>query len=1241
MLSYKKTFYNLALAITMVVPTILSAAPAYYNKHIVLVVDQTPKTNKGGNLQLVGDDLLHFFNGNPLTNHKYPKDFKFNPDEDLLEVFTYGMTGDVRGYNNRGEAATLFIDSKNGMQGPALYRATLNGLVHKYTSITDIESFDKWWNTELAKTVFILNTKLAKDVNYGLSAFLPYAAVPFIDKIIPAKEYYIISVSTFQAGLTGNMAQYDIDTLADIYGGKTLYRPKAEAFNKWLETEFSNPYQITYWLNISEGTPENNGVSAIGMKFELSSAAQTSVYITSNITITQEAYGSKTFAVSPISVSFPKEDNLEIDNIILTVENDGKTYTQTINEQAYNYDPDKREYLLNPAKITFDDKVTESSNLIFNIVFTPKQDANSDLLTFVFTASRDIPGDAIEFAPMPESYNWAFLAFLIVAALIAWGVFNFRKRYARNQVKLNVWPISNSRYMDVSDNKVVNYDCWYFHPGEKERNIQVTGNIKIEYPKFAKKLKLVAEFMIEDIDQNEDFSFRPDGTLQNGAKREAKEWYPLQTDANGDFDFDVVAYLEEDLEKPNFERDDLNILRLKVSVRTHFETADGKVVSSYTQVEKRYIFIVRPEIENSDIWVSLDPGTSGSCIAYGFGGLPADTNNINLASSESTNTAGKTIISPIFYSKIKIPDYSRLFSGTPVDDLEPFDDETGTGDFFFGNQAHIRYGRNSFQSIKKLLGYTNKLEIKNDKGQIETIEGQELAHLLVKGLCRQFEIFVQHNNSVKPEVRERMLTNGRLSPSRAIVAVPNNYTVNKVQAMVNTIKDTHLFKEVHYLFEAEGVMMYFMNLNWSRLSQLEYKTFVVFDMGGATINATAFRLKVHQGVNRGKTYIRSITVDTISRVGYTVGGDNIDFALINIILGIPSVEEAIANCGTTREDIMRKHKKVLIAFAQRLKLDYIDTINGNPREGNWAKDEKALWTQIFNLVTNNFKLNCPAEADDNDIQFLKSTEALHTMHKLVHDCVKDAINELVNDRFSPNIELILSGRSVLYPGIKSTVVDTLSDNRFTVDEWDYNGTPNKEEVVKTAVVRGACWYAMNSKYVDLRHDSVTSTFGYTDMVDGEVKFIPIIEKNSMFDENGEVSSWVEPQDPTISTVKFVQMLGSNFDEIYNSPELLHKMAELTQVPQSQIHGNIKTIKIKVDSNNNFNYEITIASEAHPITGTCKASDADITDTNSEAYAFAALASLDDETVNENDNTPAVARNIHSHNTGRTGSARRI
>jgi hypothetical protein len=235
----------------------------------------------------------------------------------------------------------------------------------------------------------------------------------------------------------------------------------------------------------------------------------------------------------------------------------------------------------------------------------------------------------------------------------------------------------------------------------------------------------------------------------------------------------------------------------------------------------------------------------------------------------------------------------------------------------------------------------------------------------------------------------------------------------------------------------------------------------------------------------------------------------------------------------------------------------------------------------------------------------------------VLDSVKDAIEELITDDFSSEIELILSGRRILYPRVKNVVCDTLKQQGFTFDEWDYNGV-ERDEVVKTAVVRGACWYAMNSKYVELRHDTVTSTFGYTDQVDQKVKFVPVIEKNTPFDENGEAIEQVAPCDPTINTIKFVQMLGSNYDEIYDNRENLHKMAELTQISSAQIRGDIRSIEIKVDSNNNFSYKIDVKGESRPIEGSCCAADVDITDTNSEAYAFAALSSLEDQSVTKSD-----------------------
>lgn len=1186
------------------------AAPTYYRKHIVLVVDQTPKTAKGGYLKPIGDALLAFLEGRDVkTNIKdLPEEFSYDSSLDLLEVFIYGLEGNVASFPLTGKAYDLYLASRSTKPNNELFDNTIKNLVHSYKSAIGFGDLRSWWNIEL-KDVFNASTSLSREIQqnggYGLSAFLPNAVIPFVDKKIPAQEYYIIYVSTFQAGTSGNNVHYDLDILKQIYGSEE----KASEFNNWLG-DIASPYQVSNLLTISQGSVTNLGVSAIGKQFVLKSAARTSVNITSNINLEQKQYGGKIFKVSPIKVSFPKDDNLEIKDIILEITNGEEVYTESVTN--YTYSDDKKEYTLTPNDICFSKDVDDDGDLKFNIIFTPVNDVNSDVLPFVFTASRllSVKSDVV-FKSAPTLAYIMILLVLILALLIIFWIYRYRAKYAKSTISLNIWSISNSRFMDVSDNKVMNYDCWYFRPGDRDKHIPVTGVVKTVYPMFAAKNKLVVEYMIQDIDMNEDFSFRPDGTMPNGDNRRPKEWYKLTLDEEGLYEFDIISYLDSRCNQPDYARKDKNVLRLLVTIRTHFER-NNKIVGEYHQVEKQYSFIVRPAIENSDIWVALDPGTSGSCIAYGWGGLPADVNNIHLACNQITDTAGELRESPIFYSKIRIDDNSALFDGTSVENLDVYDSETGTGDFRFGNSAHILWGRNSFQSIKKLLGYTNEFEVKNNRGKVVKISGEDLAHLLIKGLCREFELYIQRNNDVAPYVKEHLLTDGHLTPSRAIVAVPNNYTVNKVQAMVNTIKRTSLFKEVHFLFEAEGVMMYYLNQNWSRLSEMTKKTFIVFDMGGATINATSFQLDVTVGVNNGSTYIRRIALDTVSRVGYTVGGDNIDFALIKTILNIPSVKQSIEQTRQSVTDFMSKRKKCLITFAQRLKFDYIEVCVGQSvREDNWAKNETTLWTQIYKLCTE-CNLSCPEEITDKDTKYLNSNRIHSVMKKLVMECVEDAVKELHTDKFTSDILLILSGRSVLYPGIKDRVIQTLQGRGCNVEEWDYNGIKDKSEIVKTAVVRGACWYAMNSKYVEMRHDTVTSTFGFMDQVNNEVKFIPVISKDTKFDENGEIENTIKPTDPTIGTVKFIQMLGAEFDKIYKDKNLQHKKVELTQVPQTDIRGQIKSIKIKVDSNNNFSYEILVAGDTKPICGTCVASNADITDTNSEAYTFAALSSPDEE-----------------------------
>ncbi|MBD5358828.1 MAG: hypothetical protein HDR88_17875 [Bacteroides sp.] len=1198
------------LILFMLLPLLGIAAPKYYGKHIVLVVDQTPKTSSGGFLQPIGDDLKSFlFGETPKTLNSGPKDFSFDPTKDYLEVFLYGLEGSILFPNPNGNAFKLLRQSVEQINNDSLFTHTLNYLVHPYENYTGEGDFEKTWDNVFSNAFDTRKTSVGKSISqdsgYGLSGFLPNTVIPFINKSIPAQEYYVICVSTYQTGYSGQPASYDINILGQIYDNLD----KAKIFYKWLK-QYSAPYQISDWVEISRGVHNDKGVTATGRQLIMQSAVNTSVNITSNINLSQKSYLGDSFEINKLTVSFPKDDRLNIKDVYLTVTTDkGSVVYDEL--QSFKYDDVKKEFVIDAQTINLN-SFSKDEVLDFQLTFMPESN-NSDILPYVFLANRAIPASEISYKPAPTYLYILISVLVIVLGFIDYLIYLSRGKKATSKIDIDILPISNEKFMDVSNNHVISQDCWYFQERRRSKNIAVKGSIKTIIPKFAKPYKLIAEYEIEDVDLNEDFSFRPAGTEHNGSQRSAKKWYPLHLDNNGNYSFEVTAYLEDTILYPDFSDLTHCILRLKVNIRTYFADHTGKQITPYTQDESRYRFIVRPAIPNSDLWIALDPGTTGSCIAYGWGGLPADTDNINLACNISKDTAGNNMKSPIFYSKIQILNHASIFDGGNPAEMQVFDSEKGKGDFRFGNEAHIYWGKNSFQSIKKLLGYANEFKVKNNNGVVARISGHDLAHLLVKGLCSEFEKYIATSKTVPDTVRQKLLTDGHLSPSRAIVAVPNNYTVNKVQAMVDSIKRTKLFKEVHYLYEAEGVLMYYLNLNWANLPKMANKTFIVFDMGGATINATAFKINVKTNTNKGHAYTQHITVNTVSRVGYTVGGDNIDYALIKIIIGIPSFKERRKALRISENELLRENKKRLITFVQKLKVDYVDKKAGNTREGNIAESKEALWIEIFKLA-NDCGISVPDSMSDKDLEYLNDGKAAHKMYELVINSVEDSVKELVSGITISDVELILSGRSVLYPRIKKTVRDTLKKYKFNVNPWNYKGgIDSDQDVVKTAVVRGACWYGMFSKYINLRHDIVTSTFGYTDTVDGTTKFIPVVSKNTNFNDNGEAEGEVEPIDPTTINVKFLQMLGSDYDEILKN-KIHHKKAELTQVYSSEISGSVKSIKVKIDSNGNFSYEINVLGESVPLTGTCNTIDVDITDTNSEAYAFAAMATLDDNTV---------------------------
>ena len=1199
----------------------MAAVPAYaeyHGKHVIIAVDQTPDVVNNSDMAglykslgalLKGEDPMRGLNA---AESYVASDFKLEPG-DRISLLGFGLP--MRDYSTDLTAVGIQEAARNTSDSKKMADKLFMGLIHPIYDGT-VEDVDAFVDTKL-KEVCTGQTAVARSISDNSGVTLSHYVFPkvldFVNFDEPSQEYNYVVVSNFKSGTTSQNTSNDRQRLREIFGNNDRHVNAVLAMTK----DKSEPFYTVDFFSLAKGNDQNT-LLALGKKIGLKQQLGTSVFIKSNLDLEQESYGSDSFEVGPVDVSFVKDESLTIDKVELVI-TDSDNQTLFSNDiTGGTYDERLREYRFPEWTLNSPVSLSPGDRLNFKYVFyaTPHTASGDALMPFVYVAERDMTLTSDNFITQSDTMYivtiLSIIVFFAVVCVVLWQIYRSRGKKALKSFSFNIWPISNTRFMDVSNNVVENYDCWYFRKGDTDKRIQVTGKVDIDYPSFAQHYDVVAEMEVQDVDFNDDFSFRPDGKNPNGTLREANKWYPVNLAPDGRFDTSVVAYMEKEIEAPDYQRDDHNVLRLQVSVRVKLVDKTGKAVATLPDQIKKYIFIVRPEIPNSDLWVAFDPGTSGSCVAYGYGGLPVFKNNIHLACNRASDTAGHEILSPIFYSKIKVLPNSSLFKGTPAADLQVYDFESRTGDFYFGNAAHIYWskGQNGFQSIKKLLGYTNELEVEGSDGTVKKIKGEDLAHLLVKGLCHEFRNYIANDKDIKPEVRQRLIdADGKLTPSRAIVAVPNNYTVNKVQAMIDTVKRTHLFKEVHYIYEAEAVMMYYFNLNWAKLPGYQNKTFIVFDMGGATINATAFRIKVNSDA---KGDILSVEVDTVSRVGYTVGGDNIDFALIKVLYGMPSMVTALGDAGISEKDHQRRNKKSLLQFVQKLKLDHIAALAGNRSTGNWAASAEVFWTNLFNYAKG-WGLTLPDKMTDADAAYFAREKQSETsnMKKLVINSVKDAVAELLYDVNVSDVELILSGRSVLYPGIKESVVRSIKEKTSKVNEWNYEGSvESREEAVKTAVVRGACWYAMFSRFVALRHDKLTSTFGFMDMVRNESHYVPVLSRNTPFGEDGAVEAEAQPSFALLNNVTFLQMLGHDYDTIFGK-EIFHKMNELALVTSSEIDGQIQSVKIRVDYNNNFTYEIRVAGKTKPICGGCAAADSEITDRNSEAYSFAALASLDD------------------------------
>lgn len=1255
---------------------------SFYRKNVIILVDQTPEVqNKSDKMNSIYQFLYKSFTEGSQFSGKdgHRIDLSIDPSKDQISVYGFGLTG---GYQYTGFERNTFTGKYKQIHDKAysgysskedIYSEFKKGLIYKYGTLRqnqqDYKDINDFLKNTLGKACGVYGDSTQSRFMTTFSYYVYPLILDIIDRSKATEKYLIIVVTNYQSGLDDKGTSTDKQLLKDMLGERGKQGKEAKYYS-YFESKLNSLKQPFYQIPILD-IPFGDELKIDGFQLGLKSLQGVSAYITSNLNLKETGVGDTTYDLDQVNISFNKDKSIRVDSLIIQIsEGDEVLYSDDL---LHNSKYDELTHSYNIPEINYAElkKVfNERDTLNFQYQFFTSiiDEKGEGILPVVFTAERnyEITSETLRTLEEDKTFMAIILTTiiftLILLAAALWYIYQKRGLKMQAKIKnLTIWSLSHDKFMEVKDKHASTFDCWYWREGDRSMNIPVSGRLHIEALAFAKRYPCKLEAWVEDIDDNEDFSFRPNVAPDaHGNSINQKQWFEIPMLSDNTFSFSVKAFIEDGIQ-PNFERD--NILKLLVKVRCKTEIRGKEYY--YNPEKEEYTFIVRPSITNTNIWLAFDPGTTGSCVAYGVATLPTANDDIFLTENEYDTVQEGTMKTHIFPSKVRFNHRSqRLFNNTNTFNVTELQ-EGESEDFLFGNQADMLWdaeGINCFQSIKKLLGYTDTYKIISNKGDTRSISGQEVAHLLVKGLYNHVEKYILNDDNVPEHVRRLFVQDDKFVPQRAIVAVPNNYTMVKVQDMVDTVKLTGKFQEVHFIYEAEAVMMMYFRQCWEFLPKKQDKLFIVFDMGGATINATAFSLSVTLGEKSGNKFIRRIDIKTESKIGYGVGGDDIDYTIIQIIYGIPSVNEYITTCGINQTIHQKEHKVELIKLARGLKLEIIDKYQATGDTPH-LMNAQTLYSHIqIKLDSTGIKLNTtPSDDDINYLNGIIDTDALKNNELIIEYIFMNVIDAIENLLSSVtgfhDVELVMSGRSILFPGLKENVINAIQSKKYHCNVWDgfeQDGHINIE-AVKTAVATGACWYAMYSDRIELHNNISTSSFGYIDMIDNKQKFIPVVKRNMRF-ENSKIEKDQNTFTP-LAHVRFVQMLcpEDKYDETLRK-DIKHKYNILDEARQGEIRTYAENIKIQVDDMGNFGYEIHRQGIDNPLTQDnnpySRLSDAEIqteiVNENSDAYIFAAR-SVEEVTpdlirrfmTRIGSNEPTNNNSSNMNNQNRTGRGRRF
>lgn len=1194
------------------------------NRHFIIVVDQTISSSnnnlsalyKGLSCWLQGKEPLQYIEQNASV---IPPSLNFDQQNDAISLFAFGMPGN--GHKMNSEYGRIHSECWNGSKSEQyVFNDVTKSLIHKRERYINGERVTAYngQHDQMSLTTFLrdclrplfnsqdpLHIMISNNSGITMSHFVYPLIMNFISKEETANEYYLILVSDFKSGQYSNNDQDDKNTLYSLISGKSHIMAYFERQIKSMRA----PFVQAEYLHFQAGDLGARGVRLIHKDIVMKSQ----LYLNSSLELSQKR-GSQ-FNLSDANITFDKDKATTIDSIgVMIMEGEKLLSYRTIvrgDDEIAKLLTEKREYEI-PAQTSIDLGQSSLGDITVKyIFFTMSHDSEGNsVLPVSLTSQQIIAKESITYIDQEFRRTMTIvlitLSIIIIIAIMYW-------LGRKKKVVVNISRFAQ-KYVNVTkDRGAVELPCWFYVKDNNLNRIKVSGSVECcRKMTIGGMTKLYVRLQ----------ETKPDGFSYYVNGKECNNFLYIPLKGNK-FSFEL----------------DININPDIVDVRqlhTCSVMIDFKVETSVGGWFKHTDAGISPEVYDfyfiEDLgraWVGFDPGTSGSCVAVGNPSGALNDPSISLVEVSQGATMKKIIPSRIIFNE--------SFAGKTVDTLLP------NIDYEYGIAAdrNWRASRNMprFQSIKKLLGYKKAEEDKigvTVGGTTLKFSGVDLAHMLMRGLDRDL---MEYLNNMSGTDRQRVTDNGEC-PQRAVVAIPNNYTLPKIEDMIASVERLGKFKEIRFIYEAEGVLFNYLRKTFGQ-KQSGTETIMVYDMGGATINLTVFRI-IYTNKN-GSTYYN---ISTLGRIGYAVGGDNIDVALMENIFTILSDNE------NKRHDYEKKHKTEMLGEILDLKKNIINASRKQKApelilnlldEESFCKfmirlldsfvviDDPTMKKVYFDtkILDKMRDLNRPNPCDDiENLRMMKTFTGKildylldsKELRDFVYSRVKDAVEEILKypDVKTVKIDkLLFAGRSTMFPGIRSMVETLVKSHSRRVEIPDIFD----DEEIKTSVAYGACWYGIYNGLVTLDNSRLTSAYGFKQTTGTDSTLKVLLNQNSVFGDDNMVHGSIDIEslfDGDGQTVSFYQIMGSGTGNDLLSEKNRYKVNYLTGIPVTQL---TQSIGIDVGRNNFATCSVTFDTGMTERRSDLDIQTRDITEENDWAYVFATT----DEESKSAASTPTVDR----------------